>query len=47
VLHCGASNLLRGEYLRRHPAGRHVDEAVSIFPQLAAGMVGRDDGAPR
>ncbi|HEX5214612.1 MAG TPA: SH3 domain-containing protein [Vicinamibacterales bacterium] len=31
------SNLLRGEYLRRHPAGRHVDEALTILPQLAAG----------
>ena len=33
-----ASNMLQGEYLRRHPAGRHVDEAVTIFPQLAARM---------
>jgi len=41
-----ASNLLRGEYLRRHPAGRHVDEALSIFPQLAAGMVGATMARP-
>ena len=33
--HVRAGNILRGEYLRRHPAGRHVDEALAIFPQLA------------
>ena len=33
-----AANLLQGEYLRRHPAGRHVDEALAKVPQLAADL---------
>ena len=44
--HLRAGNLLRGEYLRRHPAGRHVDEALAIFPQLAAGMAGTPMAPP-
>lgn len=41
-----AGNLLQGEYLRRHPAGRHVDEALAKFPQLAADLNSRTMARP-